>query len=76
MDHALEAGVEKIAIFAKERNAVMVPTHAALQLPTGVWTSKLGDFEDIEHLTIDAVNGPVYGRPVAYMKRRRASSPP
>lgn len=68
---ALENGVEKVAIFGKERNGVIIPTHAALQLESGAWTSKLGDFEDIEHSILDAVNGPVYGRPVVYMKRPR-----
>ena len=52
-----------------------VPTHAALQLESGAWTSKLGDFEDIEHVTVDAVNGPLYGRPVAFLSRRRTERP-
>lgn len=71
---ALENGVEKIAIFAIERNDRKIPTHAALQLETGTWTSKLGDFEDIEHPAVDAVNGPAYGQPVIYMRRPRPST--
>lgn len=43
---ALEAGFEKIAIFA---DYAETPTHAARQLQGGKWTSKLGDWEDIEH---------------------------
>jgi hypothetical protein len=43
-------------------NEPPIPTHAALQLESGDWTSKLGDFEDISHSTIEAVSGPVYGR--------------
>jgi len=66
---ALEPGLEKIAIFGIERNGITVPTHAALQLQSGEWTSKLGDFEDIRHANPDNVNGPVYGRPVAFMAR-------
>lgn len=72
--NALERGVEKIAIYAIERNGVNIPTHAALQLETGVWTSKLGDLEDIHHPSVDAVNGPIYGRPAIYMQRPRSST--
>src|SRR5262245_23525351 len=43
-DEALEPGVEKVALFT---DAAGVPTHAARQLPTGRWTSKLGQAEDI-----------------------------
>jgi hypothetical protein len=42
----LEPGFEKVALFA---NTSGVPTHAARQLPSGLWTSKLGEWEDIEH---------------------------
>ena len=28
-------------------------THAARQLPSGKWTSKLGDADDIEHNTLE-----------------------
>src|SRR5437879_4179528 len=44
--HDLEEGLEKVAIFADESGR---PTHAARQLRSGVWTSKLGRLEDIEH---------------------------
>jgi hypothetical protein len=68
-DEYLEQGYEKIAIFAKgPRNDE--PTHAAKQLSSGKWTSKLGQAEDIEHDTLSVVEGPVYGRAVIYMKRR------
>ena len=45
-DASLEDGYEKIAIYM---NAGGEPTHAALQLPDGNWTSKLGGLEDITH---------------------------
>jgi hypothetical protein len=67
---ALEEGVDKIAIYGKTQNNVIVPTHAARQLPSGEWTSKLGDHEDIIHKALGDVNG-FYGEPVAYMERRR-----
>jgi hypothetical protein len=70
-NNSLEEGLEKIALFGKEINGIPTPTHAALQLASGVWTSKLGPFEDIEHPSVDAVNGPVYGSIVCYLSRPR-----
>jgi hypothetical protein len=71
-DTSLQAGLEKIAIFGKEdQNGIVVPTHAALQLESGEWTSKLGPFEDVRHKTLDAVSGPVYGKAFCYMSRPR-----
>jgi hypothetical protein len=67
----LEVGIEKVAIYGKRTIDGTIPTHAALQLPSGNWTSKLGRFEDIEHADIDAVNGPCYGSVVYYMSRSR-----
>jgi hypothetical protein len=65
-----EIGIEKIAIFGTINAAGGIePTHAALQLPNGQWTSKLGRNVDIEHATLEAVSGPLYGIPVRYMKR-------
>ncbi len=63
----LQPGFEKIAIYAKSNG---LPTHAARQLQTGVWTSKLGSSEDIEHLTPADLSGNNYGAVVLYMKRR------
>lgn len=72
-DNSLEAGLQKIAIFGKTNpgDGSIVPTHAALQLESGKWTSKMGPLEDISHKTVDAVNGPVYGKPLYYMSRPR-----
>jgi len=44
----LEAGYEKAALYADDQGNW---THAALQLPDGWWTSKLGPDEDILHRT-------------------------
>src|ERR1700723_154108 len=70
-DGSLEAGIEKIAIFAKRIGISLIPTHAAFQLESGQWSSKLGTFEDISHVTLDAVNGPLYGEAVRFMSRPR-----
>src|SRR5437773_12363842 len=42
---ALERGFEKVAIYARGTS----PTHAARQLTSGRWTSKLGEDIDIQH---------------------------
>ena len=62
----LEPGVEKIAIFSDTAGD---PRHAARQLPSGAWTSKLGDHVDIEHTDVNAVGGLLYGEATVYMRR-------
>lgn len=74
-DGALEPGIEKIALFGKGPAGAEVPTHAALQLENGRWTSKLGPLEDIEHDIAGAVNGPVYGAVICYLARPRPVRP-
>jgi hypothetical protein len=66
----LEAGHEKIALFA---DADGKPTHAARQLPHGLWSSKLGKAEDIEHRLHD-LEGTLYGLVLLIMKRPVRSS--
>jgi hypothetical protein len=66
-DETFENGNEKIAIFA---NAIGTPTHAARQLESGRWTSKLGEMEDIEHDLRD-LEGDIYGTAIILMKRPR-----
>ena len=64
-DHnRLEAGQEKLALFAFGG----VPKHAARQLPSGRWTSKLGPSEYIEH-ALDHLTGMAYGSVVVIMRR-------
>ncbi len=65
----LEAEVEKVALYAIGET----PTHAARQFPTGMWTSKLGPSDDIEHTAPEAVGGGVYGEVVAILSRKRSS---
>jgi hypothetical protein len=60
----IEAGFERIALFAIGDT----PTHAARQLPSGRWTSKLGLREDIEH-DLHALSGDAYGSVVLILKR-------
>ena len=64
----LEQGVEKIAIYADGGFAV----HAALQLPDGKWSSKLGlAGENVEHDDLGAIAGGIYGQVACFMQRPR-----
>jgi hypothetical protein len=65
-DGVHETGYEKIAIYANDQGE---PCHAARQIETGHWTSKLGFWEDIEHFTLSGVTCEDYGRPVKFLKR-------
>jgi hypothetical protein len=62
----LEQGFEKIALYASGGK----PRHAAKQLPSGRWASKLGRAQDIEHETVNGVSGDRYGSVAVYLKRR------
>ncbi len=64
-DSGLDAGFEKVALFG----AGAFYTHAARQLPSGKWTSKLGSAEDIEHDAPEVVAGGVYGEVFLIMRR-------
>jgi len=64
---AREEGYEKVAIYVNANG----PQHAALQLESGQWTSKLGGLEDIHHNTAEVLQGDFYGYPTAFLKRRR-----
>ncbi|HVC95198.1 MAG TPA: hypothetical protein VND64_15995 [Pirellulales bacterium] len=67
----LEPGFNKIAVFANDQG---VPKHAARQLASGRWTSKLGKMEDIEHALHD-LSGTEYGSVALIMKRPVVTSP-
>lgn len=65
-DNALkEKGYTKIALFAKDN----LPTHAARQLPNGLWTSKLGILEDVRH-TLSSISDGLYGSVVLILKKK------
>ena len=60
-----EEGFEKVALFTKNSE----PTHAARQLESGYWTSKLGPQEDIEHFDLKSIEGKHYGKVAVILKR-------
>ena len=63
---AYEEGFEKVAIYIDTHGK---PTHAARQLSSGIWTSKLGQLEDIEHSKLDDITGSQYGSVGVILKR-------
>src|SRR5437773_3511366 len=62
-----EPGFEKVAVFAKLRE----PEHVARQMPSGYWTSKLGLGCDIEHETLESLEGESYGTVSCILRRWR-----
>lgn len=65
-DGLLEIGNAKVALFAKGG----IPTHAAIQLENGQWSSKLGRNSDISH-ALDALEDGIYGQPVRFFRKAR-----
>lgn len=65
-----ENGFEKIALYVNDKD---VPKHAARSLPNGAWTSKMGDYEDIEHEKLHAVSGKNYGNAKIFFKKANPS---
>lgn len=61
-----EDGFTKVAIYMDQEG----PTHVARQLESGWWTSKLGTLEDIEHDTLEILEGGAYGKAIVFLKRR------
>jgi len=62
-DSSLEDQFEKVVIYSITDEV----KHAARQLKNGIWVSKLGEAEDIEH-DLDALDGPFYGNRVLFLK--------
>ncbi len=59
---------DKIAIYGEGE----LFTHVARQLPSGKWTSKLGNLQDIEHDTLESLEGDEYGKLMFVMRRPAA----
>jgi len=75
LDGELEPGFEKIALYSHEDEArEYAYTHAARQLSSGLWTSKMGfeEEEDIEHVCPWGLCGKEYGALSYFMKRKIA----
>jgi hypothetical protein len=61
----VEIGVTKIAIYFEGEEF----KHVARQLKNGKWTSKIGDWEDVEHDNIEILFGEFYGTQTIIMQR-------
>ena len=64
----VEIFYEKIALYGYPEDAF---AHVAYQLYFG-WISKLGEWEDIKHRTLEALESDDYGEVKVFMKRRCA----
>ena len=62
-----EEGYRKIALYITPGTTKC--THAARQLSSGLWTSKLGEAYDIQHDTPQSIEGSIYGCVYCYMKK-------
>lgn len=65
----VEKGKLKIAIYISTDNGRHEFRHVARQLHSGKWTSKLGDWEDIEHDTPEILLGKSYGEKIIIMEK-------
>lgn len=68
-DCVLEEGFEKIAFYVRGNSV----EHIARQKPNSNWTSKLGEYHDIEHYTLKALEEGFYGKAIVFMKRKRSN---
>lgn len=59
----------KVVVYTNADNKV---THAARQLPSGLWTSKLGQMNDIQHSTPYSLEGNIYGK-VKYVLKKKTT---
>jgi hypothetical protein len=60
-----EVGYDKVAIFARNGEV----THAAISIAGGIYKSKLGDKEDIEH-DLKGLEGDKYGKVWMHLRRK------
>lgn len=68
----IEPDIDKLAIYVTSDGK---PQHVVRQLPSGLWTSKLGRLEDITH-ELSGLEGKLYGIVQKFMARRRIAKPP
>ena len=64
---ALEDGFQKIVLYTLNDHKF---THVARQLNDGTWTSKIAEYEDIMHRSLDALTGDRCGRVACVMRMR------
>lgn len=62
-----DSTADSIVVYEMNR----IGMHAARLLANGMWSSKLGDLEDVQHKKPEDISGTTYGNPIVYMKRKR-----
>src|SRR5207302_110340 len=68
-DSSLETGYEKLALYGNNEGY----THIARQMQNSMWTSKLGALEDIEHNSLEVLQGKEYGSLVQILRRLKSA---
>lgn len=63
-----EDGFRKVALFIDEQSKEW--THAARELSNGCWTSKLGEYHDIQHGSPYTIENESYGKVFCIMKKK------
>jgi hypothetical protein len=63
----LERGYEKVVIYSRDNRF----KHAARQVRSGRWASKLGEEQDIEHEKVEHIVNADYGVMEKYLRRKR-----
>ena len=63
-----ENGYRKVALYYDEKTKEW--THAARELLNGCWTSKLGEYIDIQHGSPKTIENDDYGKVYCFMKKK------
>lgn len=69
-DSSPEPGYQKVALYEDGGEY----QHATIQMPNGMWRSKMGNGPVIEHQSAESLSGGPYGQPTIYIRRPRAQS--
>ena len=69
-DTNVEADYHKVALY--EAHGDM--RHAAAQMPTGRWRSKMGKGPVIEHRSPESLSGGIYGEATVFMRRSASAT--
>ena len=73
----LDPTVVKIALYrTRDEDGNYEWTHAARQLKSGLWTSKLGSSYEVTHRNPDDLDGALYGTVYAYLSKPRRGDDP
>ena len=64
-DSDAEDGYRKIVLYEAQGTG----KHAAVQLSSGRWHSKMGQGPVVEHTSPESLSGGIYGNPTMYMRR-------